>query len=221
MTDIVRMVVSADAGHDNAKESLNQSQIIPVGQEPRRQCRVSTSAVDAEDNTVIGSPAKSHQEPAASVGKFKTRSYRSGRSAKSLLKDRANTLRVFTVETMGDLTKAEIRVWLAIFNCEFGGRAEIGYSRLRKITKLSRRHVGKAVKSLQRRGLLEVVLRGRFQPPRKHQPTIENTPQAKGTVCLGQPSVYRIYASPIIPPAASSSEPPAEGLSADAHQEPR
>jgi len=220
MTDIVRMAVSADAGHDNANERQNQSQIIPVGQEPRRHFRASTAAVDAEANTVIGCPAKTHQEPVRSVGKFKTRSYGSGRGVKSLLKDRANTLRVFTVETMGDLTKAEIRVWLAIFNCEFGGRAEIGYSRLRTITKLSRRHVGKAVKSLERQGLLQVVLRGRFQPPRKHQPANENIPQAKGTGCLGQPSVYRIYASPIIPPAASSSEPPAEGLSADTHQEP-
>jgi hypothetical protein len=112
------------------------------------------------------------------------------------LRDRANMLRVFTLETAGTLRRAELVVWLAIFNCEFQGLAEIGYTRLCTITKLSRRHVGKAVASLEAKGLLEVVIRGRFQPPRKHRPDQETANGANGAVSSGQASVYRIYARP-------------------------
>lgn len=187
--------MSVNAGQ-NEGDACKDSLIIPVGQEPRRQ----DLSLGQLEHPVVGCRTTRRQEPAAKPERADWTPRRSRRGVKSTLKNRANTLRVFTVETMGSLTKAEIQVWLAIFNCEFDGLAQIGYSRLCEITKLSRRHVGKAVNSLQRQGLLEVVVRGRFQPSQSRQPA--NTHPAGKTVSLGQPSIYKIYARPNKAPVA-------------------
>lgn len=136
-----------------------QAGIIPVGHEPRRHPCPS-------QHTAAG------REIAKSDEGFKPAPRAKGagnlRNPKKFfgLKDRFNALRIITMETMGTLRKSEIQVWLAIFNCEFKGLAQIGYSRLCEVTKLSRRHVGKAVASLESKGLLEVVVRGRYRPSR-------------------------------------------------------
>jgi hypothetical protein len=118
------------------------------------------------------------------------------------LRDRLLTLRIFTLETMGSLRRAEIAVWLAIFNCEFRGQAQIGYTRIEEVTGLSRKHVGKAIKSLVEKGLLEVISRGQYRPRSKGSVDEEN----------GLSSIYRVHprtdttapAKPVVPRGADS-----------------
>lgn len=86
---------------------------------------------------------------------------------------------------MGSLRRAEITVWLAIFNCEFDGQAQIGYARLSEVTDLSQRHVGKAIKSLVGKGLLEVVSRGQYRPSRSSG--------GNGSDTNGFSSIYRTH----------------------------
>jgi hypothetical protein len=139
-----------------------QPDIIPVGQEPRRHpCSGGGDHREAAGRK-IASP-----DGVLKPG-LRAKGSRNLRNPKKFfgLKDRMDTLRIFTLESMGTLRKSEIQVWLAIFNCEFNGLAQIGYSRLCEVTKLSRRHVGKAVASLESKGLLKVVVRGRYRPSR-------------------------------------------------------
>lgn len=180
--------MTVDLG-SNPALSWDDGEIIPVGEEPPWEEPMVVPATQA----VAGSQSVSQREKAASPKKGTGMPRGDHRGSKTKLKDRANTLRVFTVETMGNLRKSEIRVWLAIFNCEFKGLAKIGYSRLQEITQLSRKSVGQAVKSLVNKGLLRVVVRGRFKP----SPT---------TGSLGQPSVYKIFPRQIDAPASQISK---------------
>lgn len=77
---------------------------------------------------------------------------------------RIKKLRDFTTFTLHDLPRAQIAVWLAIFNCEHDGQAQIGQDRIVELSGTSKKHVGKAIKSLVARGLLEVIAQGRFRP---------------------------------------------------------
>lgn len=155
--------------------------IIPVGQEPRRQ-------LGAEETPPAGSSGCG-VAAAESIATRKPRCKARGglRSPEKLfrVKDRLLTLRIFTLETMGSLRRAEITVWLAIFNCEFHGQAQIGYTRLEEVTKLSRRHVGKAIESLVGKGLLEVVSRGQYRPSRSSG--------GEGSKINGFSSIYRVH----------------------------
>jgi hypothetical protein len=139
-----------------------QPEIIPVGHEPRRHpCPGGGDHREAAGRKIAPPDGVLKPDPRA-------KGSRDLRNPKKFfgLKDRLDTLRIFTLESMGTLRKSEIQVWLAIFNCEFNGLAQIGYSRLCEVTKLSRRHVGKAVASLESNDLLEVVVRGRYRPSR-------------------------------------------------------
>ena len=116
-------------------------EIIPVGHEPRRHpCPGGGDHREAAGRKIA--PPDGVLKPDR-----RAKGSRNLRNPKKFfgLKDRMDTLRIFTLEAMGTLRKSEIQVWLAIFNCEFNGLAQIGYSRLCEVTKLSRRHVGKAV----------------------------------------------------------------------------
>ena len=173
------------AGRDQAP-AHQQSQtaspsIIPVGHEPRRQ-------LGAEETLPAGSSGRS-VAAAESIATKKPRGKARGglRSPQKLfrIKDRLLKLRIFTMETMGALRRAEITVWLAIFNCEFHGQSQIGYTRLEEVTKLSRRHVGKAIKSLVGKGLLEVVSRGQYRP--------SQSSGGEGSKTNGFSSIYRAH----------------------------
>jgi hypothetical protein len=188
--------------HDSRATHAAETLVIPVGQEPRRPCVPPGGDPFAAANyqKAAGDQPRPRVPTRPAPKQRKSRH----RLASTKLRDRAAALRAFTVETAGTLRRAELLVWLAIFNCEFHGQSEIGYSRLCTITKLSRRHVGKAVASLVKKDLLEVVVRGRFQPTRK------NTPQAMMAVLedaghvrrAGQASIYRIYATLSKPPVS-------------------
>lgn len=155
--------------------------IIPVGHEPRRQ-------LGAEETPLTGSSGRGVAAAESIATKQPRGKARLGlRSPEKLfrVKDRLLKLRIFTLETMGSLRRAEITVWLAIFNCEFHGQAQIGYTRLEEVTKLSRRHVGKAIESLVGKGLLDVVARGQYRPSRSKG--------GSGSDSNGFSSIYRVH----------------------------
>ncbi len=168
------------------------SEIIPVGHEPRRHpSRGVGEHREAAARKIAPAEAVLKPDPRA-------KGSRNLRNPKKFfgLKDRMNKLRIFTVETMGTLRRSEIRVWLTVFNCEFDGQAQIGYSRLCEVTKLSRKHVGTAVASLEAKGLLEVVVRGRYRPSRGG--SVSGHTQADGNANsrvsdAGLASIYRIH----------------------------
>lgn len=97
-------------------------------------------------------------------------------------KNRLDKIRVFREETMRDLRRAEIAVWLAIDGCEFDGASQISQQRIAEIAGVRRQHVGKAIKSLCKMGLLEVLVKGRYKP--------------NGAEGHGLSSVYRAYPRP-------------------------
>ena len=173
------------AGRDQAASQQQGHEappsIIPVGQEPRRQ-------LVAEQTPPTGSSGRG-VAAAESIATKKPRGKARGglRSPEKLfrVKDRLLQLRIFTLETMGSLRRAEITVWLAIFNCEFRGQAQIGYARLSEVTDLSQRHVGKAIKSLVGKGLLKVVSRGQYRPSRSSG--------GEGAKTNGFSSIYRVH----------------------------
>jgi len=176
---LVSATTDQAAAHQRGQEA--PPSIIPVGQEPRRQ-------LGAEETPLTGSSGRGVAAAESIATKQPQGKARVGlRSPEKLfrVKDRLLKLRIFTLETMGSLRRAEIAVWLAIFNCEFRGQAQIGYTRLEEVTKLSRRHVGKAIKSLVGKGLLEVVSRGQYRPSRSSG--------GNGSDSNGFSSIYRVY----------------------------
>lgn len=98
-------------------------------------------------------------------------------------KSRLKTLRNFVMFALRDLRPAEVCVWLAIFNCEFHGEAQISYDRIAEITGKSKKHVGKAVNDLMAKGLLTRKVQGKFRPGKSK----------------GLSSVYRTHGQPIEP----------------------
>ena len=106
------------AGRDQAASQQQGHEappsIIPVGQEPRRQ-------LFAEQTPPTGSSGRGVAASESIATKKPQGKARGGlRSPEKLfrVKDRLLKLRIFTMETMGALRRAEITVWLAIFNCE-------------------------------------------------------------------------------------------------------
>jgi predicted transcriptional regulator len=156
--------------------------IIPVGQEPRRRPTTGEHNSGGAFGLVVAAAESILREKPS-----RNTTSRAIHSPEKLfrLRDRLLTLRIFTLETMGSLRRAEIAVWLAIFNCEFRGQAQIGYTRIEDVTGLSRKHVGKAIKSLVEKGLLEVISRGQYRPRGK---TKDN-----GTGENGLSSIYRLH----------------------------
>jgi DNA-binding transcriptional ArsR family regulator len=191
-------------------------EIIPVGQEPRRQLpahggdhREAAARKIIPGDAVMSNQRKKGRRNLRDPSKF------------FAVKDRLNALSIFTLETMGTLRRSEIRVWLAIFNCEFEGLARIGYSRLCEITRLSRRHVGTAVKSLEEKGLLEVVFRGRYRPNRSRAGDGCKASDRAGGVKgkdNGLASCYRTHARPA---ENANAPPPAKPAPRKRQQKPK
>jgi len=154
--------------------------IIPVGQEPRRRPTSEQGSPEGSFGLVVAAAESILREKPS-----RNTTSRAIHSPEKLfrLRDRLLTLRIFTLETMGSLRRAEIAVWLAIFNCEFQGQAQIGYTRIEEVTGLSRKHVGKAIKSLVEKGLLRVISRGQYRPRGTTNGTGEN----------GLSSIYRLH----------------------------
>lgn len=154
--------------------------VIPVGQEPPRQPRADSGMLRAP----AGQPqaTRSPSQPPPDKDR-KIRPPLRNPEGFYTYKNRLDKIRVFREETMRDLRRAEIAVWLAIDGCEFDGASQISQQRIAEIAGIdSRQHVGKAIKSLCKKGLLEVLVTGRYKP--------------NGTEGHGLSSVYRTYPRP-------------------------
>jgi hypothetical protein len=153
--------------------------IIPVGQEPPRQPTVGDGSVRA---SAAGAPAGNRRGASRRAADKNKRIRADIRNPDGFYKykNRLDEFRVFRAETMRTLRRAELAVWLAIFGCQHHGSAQIGQRKICEITGIKKRdHVSKAVKSLRQKGLLEVVLQGRYRP--------------NGAEEHGLSSVYRVY----------------------------
>jgi hypothetical protein len=92
-------------------------------------------------------------------------------------------IRAFRRETMRHLRRAEICVWQAIHECQGIDGAQVSQATIMKFTGIrSRRHVGEAIEDLADKGLLEVIVQGRYRP------------DGKGD--HGLASIYRVYPRP-------------------------
>jgi Helix-turn-helix domain len=74
--------------------------------------------------------------------------------------DRFAVLNRFVDFTLAGLSRAELAVWLVLFRDTRDGTARTSYDDLARRAGCNRRNVGRAVKRLEARGLLEVVHRG-------------------------------------------------------------
>lgn len=81
-------------------------------------------------------------------------------TARSAAAGRFGVLNCFVDTTMADLTRGELAVWLAVFRDSRDGTARTSYDDLARRTGLNRRNVGRALRGLERRGLLQIVRRG-------------------------------------------------------------
>lgn len=154
--------------------------VIPVGREPPRQPLV--------DHGNQQAATTGHKQAASQPGRTprdkdrKTRPLLRNPEGFYKYKNRLDEIRVFREETMRHLRRAELSVWLAIHGCQHRGSAQISQARIAEIAGVRRQHVGKAVKNLCEKGLLKVLVTGRYKP--------------NGTEGHGLSSVYRAYPRP-------------------------
>jgi DNA-binding transcriptional ArsR family regulator len=76
--------------------------------------------------------------------------------------ERFKTLNGFVDFTLADLSRAEIAVWLILYRDTRDGTARTGYDDLARRAGLNRRNVGRALRRLEERRLVQVVYRGGF-----------------------------------------------------------
>ena len=74
--------------------------------------------------------------------------------------ERFAVLNAFVDFALADLTRAEVAVWLVLYRDTREGTARTSYDYLARRTGLNRRNVGRALRGLERRGLLKIVHRG-------------------------------------------------------------
>ena len=157
-----------------------KAEIIPVGMEPER--------LDGPQKA--GNSRQSQPQPDAADGAH-GRAF-SNKSRRPVIrnpdgfykyKNALEESRVFREITMRTLRRAEINVWLAIHGCQHRGRAQIGQKRIAELAGIKgKRHVVDAIRNLRKKGLLEVIVKGRYRP--------------NGAEQHGLSSVYRVYPRP-------------------------
>ena len=157
-----------------------KAEIIPVGMEPERldgplkagnsrQSQPQPDAADGAHGLAISN--KSRCPPIHNPDGF----YK--------YKNALEETRVFRELTMRTLRRAEINVWLAIHGCQHRGRAQIGQKRIAELAGIKgKRHVVDAIRGLRKKGLLEVIVKGRYRP--------------NGVEEHGLASIYRVYPRP-------------------------
>lgn len=74
--------------------------------------------------------------------------------------ERFALLNSFVDFSLGQLTRAEIAVWLILFRDSRTGTARTGYDDLARRAGCNRRNVGRAVRRLEKLGLLKTVFQG-------------------------------------------------------------
>src|SRR5688500_15654644 len=80
--------------------------------------------------------------------------------AKGKTTDRFAVLNNFVDFTLAGLRRAEIAVWLVLYRDTRDGTARTSYDDIARRAGLNRRNVGRAVRQLEGRGLVQVVHRG-------------------------------------------------------------
>jgi hypothetical protein len=80
--------------------------------------------------------------------------------AKAKAGERFVVLNAFVDFALSDLRRAEIAVWLVLYRDTRDGTARTSYDDIARRAGLNRRNVGRALRGLERRGLLKVVHRG-------------------------------------------------------------
>src|SRR5262245_24693336 len=74
--------------------------------------------------------------------------------------ERFAVLNAFVDFTLAGLSRAEIAVWLVLYRDTRDGTARTSYDDMARRAGLNRRNVGRAIRRLEGRGLLQVVHRG-------------------------------------------------------------
>jgi Helix-turn-helix domain len=75
-------------------------------------------------------------------------------------RERFAVLNAFVDFALADLSRAEVGVWLVLYRDTRDGTARTSYDDLARRAGCNRRSVGRALRGLERRGLLKVVHRG-------------------------------------------------------------
>jgi hypothetical protein len=165
-----------------AAQAPRRGRVIPVGGEPAwPEVKVPSGSPEGPSNSAA--TARSETAPCRKPRSGKRQEIRDA-PAFYAYKNHLDELRVFREETMRTLRRrAEVCVWLAIHGCQHDGAARISQQRIAEVAGIKgRRHVGKAIESLCRKGLLEVLFQGRYRP--------------NGGDEHGLASVYRAYPRP-------------------------
>jgi hypothetical protein len=159
-----------------AASHLNGADIIPVGEEPKRRLLPVESG---KPHQSLGGGAGGHaHETAKKPSRSPIRNQERFRAYKNALHE----VRVFRRETMRHLRRAEICAWLAIHDCQGADGACISQRKIGEFAGIKgNRHVVNVIKALRQKGLLEVLVQGRYRP---------NGPDH------GIASVYRVYPRP-------------------------
>jgi hypothetical protein len=116
---------------------MTPPRIIPVGEEPP---------------PMVEPGSASHGRHRHQDGK--------GREAKGKTGERFALLNRFVDFTLAGLSRAEIALWLILYRDTRDGTARTAYDDLARRAGLNRRNVGRGLRRLERRGLLQVVHRG-------------------------------------------------------------
>ncbi len=74
--------------------------------------------------------------------------------------ERFAVLNAFVDFALADLSRAEIAIWLVLYRDTKDGTARTSYDDLARRAGLNRRNVGRALRRLERRGLVKAVHRG-------------------------------------------------------------
>jgi len=94
--------------------------------------------------------------PAAEAGRHASKA----KMVKGPAKERFRTMNDFVDFTLRDLGRAEMAVWLVLWRDTRDGTARTAYDDLARRAGLNRRNVGRAIRRLETRGLVQVVHRG-------------------------------------------------------------
>jgi hypothetical protein len=74
--------------------------------------------------------------------------------------ERFAVLNAFVDFALADLRRAELAVWLVLYRDTRDGSARTSYDGIARRAGLNRRNVGRALRGLERRGMVKVVHRG-------------------------------------------------------------
>ena len=103
-------------------------------------------------------PPPSTGRPEGPPDRGKPKGKREGGKAKA--GERFAVLNAFVDFALADLSRGEVAVWLVLYRDTRDGTARTSYDDLARRAGLNRRNVGRALRGLERRGLLKVVHRG-------------------------------------------------------------